>query len=120
MYEGKEEKEPFVKREYGVGLKSEAGMDLKAEEINLVRKIENRMKNLMQGLNSIESLTNGLNKSLLPPIPKAESEAKVEQRQPQGWLEYHLSDLDNALCRSGQIYNQVTRLVQATETEKVG
>jgi len=113
--EGMIKEEPFVKHEYGVGYQSDE--PLKAEEINLVRKIENRMKNLMQSLNSIESLTNGLNKDLLPPRPKTESEAKVEQRQPQGWLEYHLSNLDNALCRSGQIYSQVSRLMQATKID---
>jgi len=112
-----EKGEPFVKREYGQNL-AQSTESLNAEEINLVRQIENLMKNLLQSLNSIESLTNGLNKNLLPPIPKAESEAKVEARQPQGWLEYHLSELDHAIYRSGQIYSQVSRLMQATKIEK--
>ncbi|MBA7532431.1 hypothetical protein ES705_24657 [subsurface metagenome] len=112
-------KEGFVKREYGQGLaRSEVVEDLKAEEINLARKIENRMKHLMQILNSIGGLTYDLNKSLLPPIPKAESGSTADQRAPQGWLEYHLADLDNAICRAGQIYSEVTRLVQATKIEK--
>ncbi|MBA7530882.1 hypothetical protein ES705_23093 [subsurface metagenome] len=108
-------------RIHGKGLEERVPLKVEVkveEEINLIRKIENRMKNLMQSLNSIESLTNGLNKSLLPPIPKAESEDKGDQRPPQGWLEYHLADLDNAICRSGQIYSQVTRLMQATKIEK--
>ena len=85
------------------------------QEINLVRKIENNMKNLLQSLNSIESLTNGLNKNLLPQLPKAESEAKAEVRQPQGWLENHLVDIETALRRSGQIYDEVHRLTQETK-----
>ncbi len=112
-------REGFVKREYREGL-AQSEEPLKAEETNLVRKIESRTKDLMQSLNSIEGMTNGLNKSLLSTIPKSESEAKAEQRPPQGWLEYHLTDLDNALHRAGQIYDQVTRLRQATKTEKVG
>jgi len=111
-----DKREGFVKREYREGL-AQSEEPLNAEEINLVRKIESRTRNLMQALNSIESITNGLNKSLLPKIMKNESEAKAEERPPQGWLEYHLTDLDNALSRSGQIYEQVDRLRQATKSE---
>lgn len=113
----------FVKREYGQGLEqkaSEMGRDSKAEEINLVRKIETRTRNLIKTLNSIESLTNGLNKNLLPPIEKKEAKAEVEARQPKGWLENHLADLDSIIWRTGQIYEEVTRLMQATKIDKVG
>ena len=109
--------QPFVKREDSARLAQSE--PTKAEEISLVRKIGNRTRNLLQGLNSIESLTNRMNKDLLPSMLKAESEAK-EKISPQGWLEYHLADLDNALLRSIQIHTQVERLVQATKTDKVG
>ena len=116
-----EKREGFVKREYGAGLaQSEDCCEPKtAAEINLVRKIESRTHNLIQSVNAIESLTNGLNKSLLPQLPKSESNAKADQRPPDGWLECHLADLDHALNRCGQIYEQVGRLTQATK-RKVG
>jgi len=110
-----ESKEGFVKHEYGAG-SAAIGASENAEEINLIRKIELRTENLLKDLNSIESLTNALNKMLLPLRPKMESEAKkAEERPPQGWLEHQLTNLDFAIRRSGQIYEQVTRLMQATK-----
>lgn len=102
--------EPFVKRE---------DPDCKrAEEISLVRKIELRTENLLKDLNSVENLTNSLNKMLLPPKSTAESEAnKVEESPPRGWFENHLERLDFACYRSGQIYDQVTRLMRATRID---
>ena len=111
-----EKGEGFVKHEYGVGLAQSENCRT-AEEINLVRKIETRTRNLLQSLNSIENLTNGLNKNLLPPIEKKEAKAEVEARQPKGWLENHLADLDSIIWRTGQIYEEVTRLMQATKIE---
>ena len=117
-----EKDQPFVKKEYGQSEDS-AGLaqsESTAEEVNLIRKIESRTHNLIQTINSIESLTNGLNKNLLPQLPKSESEAKADQRPPDGWLECHLADLGHLFHRCGQIYEQVTRLTQATKTNKVG
>ena len=108
-----ESKEGFVKTEYSAGLAQSEPKT--AAEINLVRKIEGRTHNLIQSVNAIESLTNGLNKSLLPQLPKSESNTKVDQKPPNGWLECHLADLDYALNRCGQIYEQVGRLTQATK-----
>ena len=114
-------REGFVKSEYDAGFAPSAPCESKtAEEINLVRKIELRTRNLIQAINALESLTNGLNKNLLPQIPKSESENKAVQRPPDGWLECHLTDLNHIQLRYGQIYEQVTRLVQATRTKKVG
>ena len=113
-----EKGEGFVKREYGASLAQSEPKT--AEEINLIRKIESRTHNLIQAINSIESLTNGLNKNLLPQLPKSESEVKAEKPVPDGWLECHLADLDHSLHRCGQIYEQVTRLTQATKTNKAG
>lgn len=114
-----EKDQPFVKKEYGREVQSEDCCKT-PEEINLIRKIENQTKNLMQSLNSIESVTKGLNKNLLPQLPKDESKVGVDQRPPQGWLECHLADLDHALHRCGQIYDKVHRLMDATKTDKVG
>ncbi len=113
-----EKREGFVKREYGVGLAQSEDCSKTPEEINLIRKIESRTHNLIQAINSIESLTNGLNKNLLPQLPKNESEVKADQRPPDGWLEFHLADLNHAQDRCGQVYEQVTRLMQATKIEK--
>jgi hypothetical protein len=90
------------------------------EETNLIRKIEGRAKNLIQSLSSIEGVTKGLNKNLLPQLPKDESKVGVDQRPPQGWLECHLADLDHALYRCGQIYDEVSRLLKETQIDKVG
>lgn len=107
-------KEPFVKRE------DSAGLAETPKEVNLLNMIEVRMKNLMQSLNAIESLTSALNKNLLPVEPQGESEAKVEAKQPQGYLENHIASLDFLLSRAGQIHHQVRRLTQATKTNQVG
>ena len=111
------EEKPFVRREDSASLAQSEPKT--AEEINLIRKIESRTHNLIQAINSIESLTNNLNKNLLPQLPKSESETKADQRPPDGWLECHLADLDHALHRCGQIYEQVGRLTQATNNDTV-
>jgi len=107
--------EEFVRNEIEQGLaQSKEGKNAKE---NLVCQIEGRTQTLLQSLNSIESLTNDLNKSLLPQELKKEGEGSADVRKPQGWLENHLALLDTLLWRSRQIYNQVDRLVQATKTD---
>lgn len=111
-------KKPFVKREESASL---AQSDCKqVEETNLILKIENRARALMQSVNSIEAITKDINKNLLPQLPKNESEAKADRQPPQGWLECHVADLDHVLYRCGQIYDEVSRLMEETRTEKVG
>ena len=107
------EEEPFVKKEYLEGADSK-----QPKEDNLVRQIEGNTKNLMQALNSIENITNGLNKGLLPSQAKSEANKGEVKRQPQGWLENHLADLEFALSRATQIHSQVARLKQITRIEK--
>ena len=115
VYEG----EGIVKREESAGLAQSKPSEV--EEISLIRKIEVSTKNLLQSLNSIESVANSSNKILLPIKSKAEGKSEVkEKRVPQGWLECHLADLDHAIWRTGQIYEEVTRLMQATKIDKVG
>ncbi len=77
-----------------------------------IKNFQNRI------VNAVQDLTNHLNKQLLPSLPKQEDKVKIaEKRTPQGWLENHLEDLDCAVRLAEQIYDQVTRLVQATKTE---
>ena len=112
------EEKPFVRREDSAGLAQSEPKT--TEEINLVCKIEIRTTNVIKTLNTIENMTNQLNKNLLPLLPKKESVATAERKAPQGWLEYHLEDLDCAFRRAGQIYDEVTRLIQEMKTNKVG
>ena len=109
-----EKDQPFVKRY------DESQPETKAEETNLIRKIEGRTKNLMQSVNSIEGVTKGINKNLLPQLPKDDSKVGVDQRPPQGWLECHVANLDHVLYRCGKIYDEVSRLMRETQTDKVG
>lgn len=110
-------REGFVKRE-DCARPAQSGGCQTPEEINLSRKIQSCTHNLIQSINSIESLTNRLNKNLLPQLPKSESEVKADQRPPDGWLECHLADLNHALHRCGQVHEQVTRLAQATKIKE--
>lgn len=114
-----EKGEQFVKREYGVGL-AQSKVCCDSEEVNLINMIEVRSQDLMKSLNDIESSTSALNKNLLPAGSQGESEAKVEAKKPQGWLEKHLADLNFLISRAGQIHYQVIRLMQATKTDKLG
>jgi len=104
----------FVKQESRLGQRDDCEPKT-AEEINLIRRIENCTKDLIGGLNSIEGQTSALNKNLLPEKPKDDSKIGVDQKPPQGWLECHLADLDHLIWRSKQIMDEVNRLVQATK-----
>lgn len=107
--------EGFVKRE-SAGL----AQTPQSEGINLLNMVEVRMKNLLQSLNNIESLTNNLNKNLLPMESQKESEANVEAKKPRGWLENHIENLELLINRAGKIHYHVQRLTQAMKTDKVG
>jgi hypothetical protein len=109
---GKEE--PFVRREDSAGL----AQTKQSEEVNLLNMIEIRIKNLMQSLNAIESLTNNLNKNLLP-MSSVEDKGKVEAKKPQGYLENHIANLEHLISRAEQIHYQVVRLTKATQINKV-
>lgn len=89
-----------------------------AEEINLIRKIDNSTRELIEGLRSIESLTENINKRLLPlmekPVPKEES--KVEQG-PSGWFEGHLADLRLATSKIIKIIHKLEKLNRETKTD---
>jgi len=109
-------KEGFVKREESARLGQSEDCEPKtAEEVNLIRRIENCTKDLIGGLNAIEGQTFALNKNLLPEKPKDDSKVGVGQTPPQGWLECHLADLDHLIWQSKQIMDEVNRLVQATK-----
>ena len=63
------------------------------EEISLIRKINNSTKDLLENLRNIESLSEDVNKRLLPSkdIPKEGS--NIAEQAPNGWFEVHLADL---------------------------
>ncbi|MBA7543441.1 hypothetical protein ES705_35772 [subsurface metagenome] len=95
-------------------------------EINLVREIDDRTKELLKGLSAIESIIIDVNKSLLPLIdaPDApfedEDEQKSKSEPPLGWFERHLADLDIIICRATNIHNEVNILNGVIKTDKVG
>ena len=90
------------------------------EEINLIRKINNSTGELVEGLRSADSLTENINKKLLPSMEKPlVKEVKAEQ-SPNGWFEEHLSDLRIATHKVIRIIEKLNRLSLETKTDKVG
>jgi len=96
---------------------AQSEMGKSAEEINLIRKIDNSTTDLLESLNSIESLLSSVNKNLLPPELAAENKCEKDVKQPQGWFEKHLENLHFVFGRSAQIYNKVLRLSRETKTD---
>ena len=94
---------------------SQVGKD--AGKVSELYKIDNSTKELLEGLRSIESLTENINKRLLPPMEKPlAKENKVEQA-PNGWLEVHFSDLTVATHKIVNIIEKLDRLSWATKTD---
>ena len=88
-----------------------------AKEMCLVVKIDNSTRELTEGLRSIESLTETINKRLLPLIEKPLlSENKVEQT-PTGWLEIHLADLRSATPKIVRIITSLEKLSREIKTD---
>ena len=96
----------------------EMGMTTQNEkEMCLVVKIDNITRELTEGLRAIESLTENINKRLLPLIEKPLlSESKVEQG-PAGWLEIHLADLCSATSKIVRIIINLEKLSRETKTD---
>ena len=87
------------------------------EKISLIHNIDNSTRALVEGLQSIESLTENINKRLLPPMEKpVPKDNKVEQA-PNGWLEVHFSDLKVATHKIVKITEKLDRLSWATKTD---
>lgn len=88
-----------------------------AKEISLIHKIDNITRELTEGLWAIESLTENINKRLLPLIEKPLlSEGKVEQA-PNGWLEILLADLCSATSKIIKIITNLEKLSRETKTD---
>ena len=86
-------------------------------KVSELYKIDNSTKELLEGLRSIESLTENINKRLLPSMEKpAPGESKVEQG-PNGWLEAHLADLRVATHKIIKIIEKLDQLSWATKTD---
>lgn len=115
MYEG----EPFVKKEYGQGL-AQSEMGCSKEEMNLIHKIDNNTRELTEGLRSIESLTENINKRLLPLMEKPVAKESKTEQAPSGWLEEHLADLRLATHKVIKIIHNLDKLSRETKTDKVG
>ena len=91
-----------------------------AEEINLVRKIEQCTHELFQSINAAEGTRNTINKQLLPLEQDCESEKSTERQEPQGWLEEHLGFLLTIYSSSITTHGKVLRLHKEIKTNKVG
>ena len=111
-----ETKEGFVKREYGIDYaQSERG--LTPEEKSLIIKIDNSTRELIEGLRSIESLSENMNKRLLNPLEKQIPKEEKKEAMPRGWFETHLANLRVATDKVIKIINKLNRLDFATKTE---
>jgi hypothetical protein len=87
------------------------------KEISLIHKIDNSTRELIEGLRTIESLTENINKRFLPLIEKPLlSESKVEQA-PTGWLEIHLADLCSDISKIVRIITNLEKLSRETKTD---
>ena len=90
------------------------GKDGKVSELY---KIDSSTRELLEGLRSIESLAENINKRLLPPMEKPlAKENKVEQA-PNGWLEEHLAHLRVAKNKIIKIIEKLDQLSWATKTD---
>jgi len=112
-----ESREGFVKHEYGERLAQSEMRCGNAEKVSELHKIDSSTKELIEGLRSIESLTENINKRLLPSMEKPVSgESKCEQA-PNGWLETHLADLRVATHKIIKIIEKLDKLSWATKTD---
>ncbi len=106
----------FVRREESVGLTQSES--LSPQQKSLVIKIDNSTRELIEGLRSIESLAENINKRLLNPLEKPIPEESKSGQTPRGWFEMHLSDLRVATDKVIKIIDKLNRLGWATKTEQ--
>jgi len=94
---------------------SEVGSD--AGKVSELHKIDNSTGELLEGLRSVESLTENITKRLLPSMEKpVPGESKCEQA-PSGWFEGHLLDLRVATHKIIKIIEKLDKLSWATKTD---
>lgn len=87
------------------------------EKMCLVRKINNATREIIEGLRSVESLTENINKRLLPLVEKPEAKEQKVEQAPNGWFEIHLADLRLATRKIIKIINNLDNLSRETKTD---
>jgi len=87
------------------------------EKISLIHNIDNSTRALVEGLQSIESLTENINKRLLPSMEKPVAKEGRCEQAPNGWLETHLADLKIATHKIIKIIEKLNKLSFATKTD---
>ena len=102
-------KEGFVRTEYGDKLAQQCE---KQEVMSSVDKIEKQTLNIVNSLRNLEGLTRKINDVLLPIEEKKEVKGESD-KSPNGWLEVHLYDLDNAMDTVTKITNEIGKLYRA-------
>lgn len=88
-----------------------------SSEINFIHKIAKRTNELLQAFNSIENLTIGINKDLLPPKVVMEAKCEKDSKKPEGWFETHLAVLDTLFYQGAKIYDELSRLNRETRND---
>jgi len=88
-----------------------------AKEMCLVVKIDNSTRELNEGLLSIESVVENINKRLLPSREKPLSKEGRDEQAPNGWLETHLADLRHATTKIIRIIEKLGNLSRETKTD---
>ena len=95
---------------------SKMGGSLKQESC-LLHKINNITREIMENLRVIESLTENINKILLPQDKKEQLVKKTDLPAPRGWFEIHLLDLKFAKFEVSKIINNLENLSRETEAD---
>ena len=84
-------------------------------EISLIHRIDNSTKDLLENLRNIESLSEDVNKRLLPSKDISKKESNIAEQAPNGWFEYHLADLQNANLKAIKILTKLGILNRETK-----
>ena len=106
--------EGFVKREEGASLAQSEDCK-QPEELSLIHKIDNNTKDLLENLRNIESLSEDINKRLLPSKDVAKKGSNIAEQAPNGWLEIHLADLQFANYKAIKILTKLGILNRETK-----
>ena len=113
VYEG----EGFVKREESASL-AQSEDSKQPEELSLMHKIDNSTKDLLENLRNIESLSEDINKRLLPSKDIVKKEGNIAEQAPNGWLECHMADLQLANYKAIKILTKLGILNRETKISR--
>lgn len=106
---------PFVKRVDSARPAQSEDCDKTPEEISLMHKIDNSTKDLLENLRNVESLSEDINKRLLPSKDTVKKEGNIAEQAPNGWLEVHLADLQRANYKAIKILTKLRILNRETK-----